>query len=158
MDSVAVHVLNSEPPYTYDYEDSFVATLTAGDDRSPEQCARAVFEGAQWAVRWLLVAGFRFGLGLRLAPRSSPDHILGWEILEETADSITLQAQSWFLTSRLVFQLDELHLTQSTRVRYDRAIAAILWLPVSIIHRQIVPRLLRDAAAPHLHPGPHARG
>jgi hypothetical protein len=38
-------------------------------------------------------------------------------------------------------------LTQSTLVRYDRPIAAVIWPPVSIIHRQIVPRLLRHAAA-----------
>ena len=150
-------MLNSGSPYTYDYEDSFRAELAAGDDRSAEQSARAVFEGAPRALRWFLVAGFRFGLGLRLAPRSSPEHILGWEILERTSDSITLQAQSWFLTSRLVFQTDGLHLTQSTRVRYDRAIAALLWPPVAIVHHQIVPRLLRHAAAPHLHPSPNAR-
>jgi hypothetical protein len=132
--------------YTYDYKDSFQAELTAGNDRSPEQCARAVFEGAPWAMRWFLVVGFRFGLGLRLASRSSPEHVLGWEILERTADSITLQAQSWFLTSRLVFRTDGLHLTQSTLVRYDRAIAAVLWPPVSLLHRQLVPRLVRHAA------------
>jgi hypothetical protein len=106
-----------------------------------------VFEGVPQPLRWLLVVGFRFGLGLRLASSSSPEHILGWAILERTSDSITLEAQSWILTSRLVFRTDGLQLTQSTRVRYDRAIAAMLWPPVSIIHHQIVPRLLQHAAA-----------
>jgi hypothetical protein len=32
-------------------------------------------------------------------------------------------------------------------VRYDKPIAAIIWPPVSLLHRQIVPRLLRRAAA-----------
>jgi hypothetical protein len=32
-------------------------------------------------------------------------------------------------------------------VRYDKRIAAVLWPPVSILHRQILPRLLRHAAA-----------
>lgn len=135
------------PAYTYDYKDCFAAELATGDDRSPEQCARAVFEGAPRPVRWFLVAGFRFGLGLRFGPWPSRTHVLGWEIMARTADSITLQAQSWFLTSRLVFEIRGVHLTQSTLVRYDRGIAAVLWPPVSILHRQIVPRLLRRAAA-----------
>lgn len=138
--------MSSAPTYTCDYEDSFMAELTAGDARSPELLARAVFEGAPRPVRWFLVTGFRFGLGLRLASQSSPEHILGWEILERTTDSITLQTQSWFLTSRLVFRRDGLQLTQSTLVRYDRAAARVMWPPVAILHRQIVPRLVRRAA------------
>jgi hypothetical protein len=141
-------MLNSDSTYNHDYADSFEAEIATGDDRSPEQWARAVFEGAPRPVRWFLVAGFRFGLGLRFGPRPSPEHVLGWAIVDRRPDSITLQAQSWFLTSRLVFQADGSHLTQSTFVRYDRPIAAVIWAPVSIIHRQVVPRILRHAAAP----------
>jgi hypothetical protein len=139
-------VLNNAPSCTYDYTDSFEAEDANGDNRSPEQWARATFEGAPRAVRWFLVAGFRFGLGLRFGPRSSPEHVLGWAIVERETDSLTLQAQSWLLTSRLVFKTDGSRLQQSTHVRYDRSIAAVLWPPVSILHRQIVPRLLRHAA------------
>jgi hypothetical protein len=133
--------------YKYDYTDSFEAELAPGDGRSPEQLARAVFEGVPRSVRWFLVAGFRFGLGLRLAPRTSPEHVLGWAIIAREPDSITVQAQSWLLTSRLVFRAHESRMTQATFVRYDRPIAAILWAPVSVVHRQIVPRLVRHAAA-----------
>jgi hypothetical protein len=97
-------------------------------------------------MRWFLVAGFRFGLGLRLAPRSSPEHVLGWAIMERGTNSITLHAQSWLLTSRLVFETNGSRLKQSTHVRYEHPIAAVLWPPVSILHRQIVPRLLQHAA------------
>jgi hypothetical protein len=142
-----VHVFDSIAGYDYDYSDSFEAELAPGDGRSPEQLARAVFEGVPRPVRWLLVAGFRFGLGLRLAPRASSEHVLGWAIVAREPDAITVQAQSWFLTSRLVFRGHESRVTQATFVRYDRPIAAIIWLPVSIVHRQIVPRLVRHAAA-----------
>jgi hypothetical protein len=140
-------VSNSLAGYSYDYTDSFGAELAPGDGRSPEQWARAVFEGASRPVRWFLIAGFRFGLGLRFGPRRSPEHILGWAIVERAQDAITLQAQSWFLTSRLVLRTDGSRGTQSTFVRYDRPIAAFLWPPVAILHRQIVPRLVRRAAA-----------
>jgi hypothetical protein len=137
---------DNAPADHYHYTDSFEAEDATGASRSPEQWARAVFEGAPRPVRWFLVTGFRFGLGLRLAPRTSPEHVLGWAIVERGSDSVTLQAKSWLLTSRLVFQTDGPHLKQSTHVRYNRPIAALMWPPVSIIHRQIVPRLLQHAA------------
>jgi hypothetical protein len=132
--------------YHYDYEDFFTAPRAAADDRTPEQWARAVFEGAPRPVRWLLVSGFRYGLGLKLDPRPSPERVLGWAILDRSPDSLTIESRSWFLTSRLVFRTETTRVTQSTYVRYDRRIAAIIWPPVSILHRQIVPRILRHAA------------
>lgn len=132
--------------YHYDYDDSFEAPRSAGDDRTPEQWARAVFEDAPRPVRWFLVSGFRYGLGLRFGPRPSPEHVLGWAIIHRSPDSLTIEACSWFLTSRLVFRAETTRFTQSTYVRYDRRIAAIIWPPVSILHRQIVPRILWHAA------------
>lgn len=140
--------------YHYDYDDCFTAPRAAADDRTPEQWARAVFEGAPRPVRWFLVNGFRYGLGLRFGPWPSPEHVLGWAIIDRSADSLTVESRSWFLTSRLVFRTETTHLSQSTYVRYDRRIAAIIWPPVSLLHRQIVPRIVRHAArrapAPHL--------
>lgn len=138
---------NSLAGYHYDYSDFFEATVATTDGRTPEQWARAVFEGAPPPVRWFLVVGFRYGLGLRLGPRSSREHVLGWAIIDTESNSLTLESRSWLLTSRLVFQTESSRVTQSTFVRYDERIAAIVWPPVSILHRQIVPRLLRHAAA-----------
>ena len=131
----------------YHYSDSFEAELAPGDGRSPEQLTRAVFEGAPRPVRWFLLAGWRMVLCLRLGRRRSPAHVLGWAIDERALDSITLGARSWFLTARLVLRVDPSRVTQSTSVRYERPIAAAIWRPVSMLHRQIVPRLLRRAAA-----------
>jgi hypothetical protein len=142
----SVQMPNSLTGYHYDYNDSFAAPRAATDERTPEQWARAVFEDAPQPVRWFLVYGFRYGLGLRFGPRSSPEHVLGWAIVDRSPDSVTIESRSWFLTSRLVFQTETARVTQSTYVRYDRRIAAILWPPVSILHRQIVPRILRHAA------------
>ena len=140
-------MLNSDPAYNYNYTDCFEADRFPGDDRSPEQWARAVFEGAPRSVRLFLLAGFRFSLGLRFGRRPSPEHVLGWAIIERGADSVTVESQSWFLTSRLMFQVNKSSVSQATFVRYDRSIAAILWPLVAILHRQIVPRLVKRAAA-----------
>jgi hypothetical protein len=72
---------NSLAGYRYDYDDCFTAPRAATDDRTPEQWARAVFEGAPPPVRWFLVNGFRYGLGLRFGPQPSPEHVLGWAII-----------------------------------------------------------------------------
>jgi Protein of unknown function (DUF2867) len=139
--------------YHYDYDDSFAAPRAAADDRTPEQLARAVLEDAPRPVRWFLVSGFRYGLGLKFGPRPSPEHVLGWAIIDRSPDSVTIESRSWFLTSRLVFRTEPSRVSYSTYVRYDRRIAAIIWPPVSMLHRQIVPRILRHAArraqAPH---------
>jgi hypothetical protein len=140
-------MFNSIAGYNHDYSDFFSAEISAGDDCSPEQLARAVFEGAPRSVRLFLVAGFRYGLGLRFGPRSSPEHVLGWAIIDREPDSITIESRSWMLTSRLVFRTDESQVSVSTFVRYDKSIAKVLWPPVSLLHCQIVPRLLRRAAA-----------
>jgi hypothetical protein len=139
-------MLNSLPAYRYDYTDSFEAPTATADDRTPEQLARAVFEGAPRPVRWFLLAGFRYGLGLRFGPRPSPEHVLGWAIIDRAPDSITLESGSWLLTSRLIFQTEDACASVSTFVRYERPIAKVIWPPISILHCQIVPRLLRRAA------------
>ncbi|HEV3322066.1 MAG TPA: DUF2867 domain-containing protein [Solirubrobacteraceae bacterium] len=137
---------NSLAGYDYDYDDSFTAPRAAADDRTPEQLARAVFEDAPRPVRWFLVSGFRYGLGLKFGPRPSPEHVLGWAIIDRSPDSVTIESRLWFLTSRLVFRTEPSRVMYSTYVRYDRRIAAIIWPPVSMLHRQIVPRMLRHAA------------
>ncbi len=130
----------------YHYTDSHEAKPPAGDDRSPEQWARATFERAPRPVRWFLLAGWRTVLGLRLGPYPSPEHVLGWRIVERAPDSITIELRSWLMTARQVFRTEQSRVTQATLVRYERRIAAVIWPPVSILHRQIVPRCLRAAA------------
>ena len=93
------------------------------------------------------LAGFRYGLGLRFGPRSSPEHVFGWAIIDRAPDSITIESRSWLLTSRLLFRVEDARASVSTFVRYNRQIAKVIWPPVSILHRQILPRLLRRAAA-----------
>lgn len=133
--------------YSCDYEDSFDVSVAAGNERTPEQWGRAVFEDAPRSVRWFLLVGFRYGLNLRLARRTSPEYVFGWAIVDRKPSSLTIESRSWYLTSRLLFKTEPARVMLSTHVRYDKPIAKILWPPVSILHRQILPRLLRRAAA-----------
>lgn len=128
-----------------DYTDAFEVDTSSAKPRSPEQWARATFEDAPVAMRWFLLLGWRAGLGLRLGPLHSPDHVLGWQILDRATNSVTLELHSWFLTCHLVFWLDNSKLVFSSSIRYERKIGAVIWPPVSIIHRRAVPYLLQQA-------------
>ena len=141
----AVRVIDSltDPDYT----DAFEADTSSARPRSPEQWARATFEDAPAAMRWFLRASWRAGLGLRLGPRRSPDHVLGWRILDRATDSVTLEVRSWFLHCHLVFWLDGTKLLFSTSIRYKRKIGAVIWPPASILHRRIVPYALQHAVS-----------
>lgn len=130
-----------------DYTDAFQVSIVGVDARSPEQWARSTFEGAPMAVRWFLLAGWRMVLGLRLGPRPSPEHVLGWTILGRGAHWAMLELRSPLLTAHLVFWVDDARVVQSTFVRYERRVAAFVWPPVSIIHRRAIPYLLRHAVS-----------
>lgn len=134
-----------DPLNAIDYTDAFEADTAGTNARSPEQWARATFDGAPAPMRWSLLVGWRAVLGLRLGPLRSPDHILGWHVHDRTASSIVLELRSWFLTCHLVFWTSDTRLVFSSSVRYGRKIGRVVWPLVSIIHRCAVPYLLRHA-------------
>jgi hypothetical protein len=123
-----------------DYVDLF--TVTTDADGSPEDWARAGIDeaaglGGQFA--WRVV------LGLRLESRSSTDHIAGWEVVERSDSFIVLEAASWCLTAQIVVAVDRAQVSVATFIRYDLPVAALVWGPVSVIHRRAMPGLLRSA-------------
>lgn len=126
-----------------DYVD-FTASPTGAIDRSPEEWARAVLEdtptGRSAPTLWRL-------LGLRLGPRPSPDHVQGWRIADRGESWIRLETSSWFMTAHALVHAAEEQLSLALFLRYDRAIAALIWAPVSVLHRRAVPVMLHQAVA-----------
>lgn len=94
-------------------------------------------------MRWLVLAGWRFVLGLRLGPRPSSDHILGWQIAERRPDEVVCQLGSRFLSAVNTFQRFDDRFVWSTFVTYERPIARVIWPPVSLLHRPLVRIALR---------------
>jgi hypothetical protein len=137
----AIRLLSSLNP---DYVDVCTAMTSGATWRSPEEWARAAVESA---------AGFggqfvwRVILGLRL--QSGPRHVGGWEVAGQGENWITLEASSWFLTAHLVIKVDDEQVSVATLIRYDRAVAALMWTPVSVVHRRAMPSLLRHAVTWH---------
>ena len=134
-----------------DYVDLFTTTASDATAATPEQWARAAIEGARAGGRFM---AWRAMLRLRLEPhpwtppaaaRSDADHIAGWQIVENGDRWIRVEASSRVMTAQMVFQVEAQRVSFATCVRYDRPGGAVIWKPVSAIHRRIAPRFLGAA-------------
>lgn len=140
-----VEVPQSSRSATADYSSAFLLPA-AGRSGTPEEWARAVFEGVPVPLRWLLPLGWRLVLGLRLGPRNSPRHVLGWAVTDADAGSITLESQSWLVVAENIVVVDDAGVRWVTVVRFRRRIAAAVWAVAARIHHLTVPWLLGRAA------------
>jgi hypothetical protein len=129
-----------------DYEISFELSIGSADVRTAEGWARACFEHAPCPVRWFLVGGWRFGLGLRLGPKPSTSHVLGWRIMTSSAEVVILEARSRLMTAHNLLEVRDDRVVLTTFVRYEQRAARSMWSAASPLHRFIVPRLLNHAA------------
>jgi hypothetical protein len=110
-------------------------------------CGPSFFEDAPRPVHWFLLLGWRRVLGLRLGPRPSPDHILGWRIASRQPEEVRLELHSALMVAQLTLHLASSTAFWSTNVCYTRPLARPLWAAVGMIHRRMVPSLLGRAAS-----------
>lgn len=129
---------------TADYADIVTATVDE-TPTDPDQFVQAVLKTLPRGLIVLILFVQRVFLGLRLKLRPSPDHLLGWKIAERGENWIRIEAASWFLTGHVVMHADEGQLSLATFIHYDRRLAALVWPPVSLIHRQVALALVRSA-------------
>jgi Protein of unknown function (DUF2867) len=128
-----------------DYISTFEIRGIDAGARSPEQWARSVFEGAPRVVRGFLLLGWKLLLRLRLGPRNSPAHVLGWEITARTPRTITLQARSAMVAAHKVLDVHDDGLAVTTAVRYERRRARLVWSAIAPIHHRVEPWLITRA-------------
>lgn len=126
------------------YASAFAAPAT-GSPRTPEHWARATFEDAPAALRWLLRAGWLGVLRLRLGPRSSSEHVLGWPVAEPEPGTIVLAAHSPLLVARNVVSVSGSGLVWATFVRFEGRAGRAVWAATAPMHHRIIPFLLRRA-------------
>jgi hypothetical protein len=133
---------------TANYAAAFALTTDTAETRTALQWAREVFEGAPVALRWCMTFGWRWALGLKLGPRPSDDHVLGWAVAEGdlVAGSTELHAESRFLRARNIVIVEASTVTWVTLVHYSHAVARLLWALVRPIHHLTIRSLLARAA------------
>lgn len=132
---------------TANYTVAFALTQEGVECETPLEWARAVFEGAPPLLRWFMTFGWRHVLGLRLGPRPSEDHVLGWAIADGdlVEGSVELSAQSRFLQASNIVTVETSAVTWVTLVHYSSAAAGPLWALARPIHRLTIPYLLGRA-------------
>jgi hypothetical protein len=129
-----------------DYEDAFLVETGPADDRTGEQWARAILEGAPASTRSALSRGWA-ALGLRLGSAHSDRFVLGWEVRRSTPDLALLGASGRLgLSGELLFERQQHTLLFATFVQLDNRIARGLWARIAPRHRQVVRDLLEDGA------------
>jgi hypothetical protein len=133
---------------TANYAAAFAMTSYAAETRTALQWAREVFEGAPDVVRSFLVFGWTFVLRLKLGPRPSDDHVLGWAVAEGdlVAGSAALLAESRFLRACNIVTVQETTVTVVTLVHYSHPVARPLWAIARPIHHLAIRYLLARAA------------
>jgi len=127
---------------TVDYTDRF--SIRSDAPGTPEQWARAMFGNVPSPGELFI---WRVVLGLRLSRGRSPDTVAGWRIGGRGDDWVRLETESRTMTANLVVETGGGEVALTTRLRYDRTPARLMWPPLSAVHRWLVPRVLRDAAA-----------
>ncbi|NUU25505.1 MAG: DUF2867 domain-containing protein [Streptomycetaceae bacterium] len=140
----ALHALASMPDFDYVDAFSLATSVFGGSAATPERWARAMFGDVPGAAERLIWRGL---LGLRLSRGRSPDTVAGWRVTERGDDWIRLEAASWFLTGNLIVRTTDDEVTLVTYLRYERTVGRLLWPPLAAVHRRLVPRVLRNAAA-----------
>jgi hypothetical protein len=139
-----------------DYADIVTAAIdeTPAD---PEGVVREVLNGVPRGLLLLIQFVQRVFLGFRLKLRASQDHLIGWKIADRGENWLRIETDSWFMTAHVVTHVEAGKISLASFIRYDRRLAAFVWPPVSLIHRQVALILARRAIAViYLDPASHS--
>ncbi len=130
-----------------DYADAFELATVEPMPRTAEQWARASLEGAPRLLRWFVVLGWRLLLGLRLGPRRSAEHVLGWRLLQASPETALTEARSRLMTAQLVFHVEDARFRWMSFVHHRNRVSRLVWVPVGLVHRRIVQYVMDRAAS-----------
>ncbi len=136
--------LRSLSPLTpVDYSDLVVGQTDPRADRTPEQWAQVMLGGLPAPMLAAIPAVHRRVLGLQV--RHAPDRLFGWKVAERGEHRVRIEAQGWLIAANVVVSVDAGRLSFATFVRYEHPLAALVWPPVSLLHRFAAIRLVRAA-------------
>jgi hypothetical protein len=130
-----------------DYADAFHVEIGVAQERTAEQWARALLEGAPDVMQKSLRRGWS-GLGLRLGPLRSDRFVLGWEVRRNLPESLVLGADSLLgLHGELLFWRQQEVLLFATFLQIDNHVARAVWAGVTPLHLRVVRKVLEQAGS-----------
>jgi hypothetical protein len=128
-----------------DYADAFLLETGPGDDRTPEEWARAILEDAPTAVRSKLLLGWS-AIGLKVANGHSARSVLGWDVRASGLEFVLLGADSRIgMPGELLFMPGRDALVFATFVQQNNPIARAVWAATESTHVPVVRDLLEQA-------------
>jgi len=123
------------------YADTFLVDI-GRSDRTAEECAREILEGAPPVVRAQLYSGWSM-LGLKIGVAASDRSVLGWQVRRRAPDHVLLGAHSRLgMPGELLFKRDGTRLLFATFVQHGNVAARGIWATVEPAHVRMVRRLL----------------
>jgi hypothetical protein len=126
-----------------DYSDLVTGHIDPRADRTPEQWAQVMLGGLPAPLLAMIPAVHRGVLGLRV--RQGSDRLLGWKIAEQEEQRVRIEAAGWLIAANVIVSIDAGRLSFATFVRYVHPLAALVWPPVSLLHRYAALLLVRAA-------------
>src|SRR3954466_898856 len=128
-----------------DYSDCVVADGVPASERSAEDWARAVIEGASARTRSVLRHAWAL-LGVRLGSADDPSLVLGWPVRRRGPDLVVLAAGSPIgIDAEVLCRVQDDRLLMATFMHLKNPLARLTWALVAPSHQRIVPRLIRQA-------------
>jgi hypothetical protein len=132
-----------------DYADAFLVETAKAQDRTAEEWARAIFDGAPTSMQRKLRLGWQ-SLGLKLGPALGDRFVIGWELRRSTPDVVLLGAGSRIgMPAELLVERRDGELLFTTFVRQDNLLARAVWAATEPLHVPVVQRVLAGAARHH---------
>jgi hypothetical protein len=146
-------VIAENPPpgkSAYDYADAFEVTLPEGDGRTAEQVVRAGLQHAPPKLRSTIVVMHRHVLRFQLGPVSSPNHVVGWQIMTSEPDVFLMEASGPLIDGAIVARrVGERAARLTTFVVFRRRrLASLIFLLVAPMHRRVAAYLMERAVKP----------
>lgn len=125
-----------------DYADTFLVDIGSMEERTAEQRAREILEGAPLAVRTQLLSGWSW-IGLKIGRGPSNRSVLGWHVRQRTSDLVLLGADSRIgMPGELLFKKASDTLLFATFVQHGNRVAGGVWAMVEPAHVRTVRRIL----------------
>jgi hypothetical protein len=133
---------------TADYADVFEVPILHGDLRTGEQALRDTLGDKPGPLGSLVFWIHRHILRFRLGPYSSPEFVIGWQIMRSDPDEIVLATGGPLMCGQLTLRRqDGRRAVLTTRLRYRHKIAGrTVWAMVGPLHRAVAPRLMERTA------------
>jgi len=125
-----------------DYGDEF--SVTAPRSLSPEACLRKILGDTPDISQKFIWTGL---LGFPLQTKRSSETIAGWSVTGRGHDWIRIENRSWFLSANIICRTNGGKLFIATLLKYEHWFGKWWWAPLAIIHRGIMPGLLRKGMA-----------